>query len=123
MCVFEKSSKMREKCSQFKSFTFEYLNEKETERLLEKTESLLKSSSWRVFSIALAARCSRNCNCLNLQRPIQNLVKYKPLSANPTEWSSTLKQVVSNFPTNCLSLFDHFVGLALKGLRWSVLRK
>ena len=28
-----------------------------------------------------------------------------PLSANPTKWS------------NCLSVFDHFVGLVLKGLR------
>ena len=28
-----------------------------------------------------------------------------PLSANPTKWSNTL-----------LSIFDHFVGLALKGL-------
>ena len=32
-----------------------------------------------------------------------------PLSANPTKWSNTLK--------HCLSLFDHFVGLAFKGLR------
>ena len=30
-----------------------------------------------------------------------------PLSANPTKWSNTLK---------LLSVFDHFVGLALKGL-------
>ena len=35
-----------------------------------------------------------------------------PLSTNPTKWSNTLKQ----FPTNYLSVFDHFVGLALKGL-------
>ena len=39
------------------------------------------------------------------------------LSANPTKWSNTLKQSVGNFPTNCLSVFDHFVKLALKGLR------
>ena len=38
------------------------------------------------------------------------------LSANLTKWSSTLKQFVGNLPTNCLSVFDHFVGLALKGL-------
>ena len=38
-----------------------------------------------------------------------------PLSANPTKWSNTLKQCVANLPTNCLSVFDHFVGLALKG--------
>ena len=38
-----------------------------------------------------------------------------PLSANPTKWSNTLKQFVGNLPTNCLSVFDHFVKLALKG--------
>ena len=30
-----------------------------------------------------------------------------PLSANPTKWSNCL---------NCLSVFDHLVGLALEGL-------
>ena len=40
-----------------------------------------------------------------------------PLSANPTKWSNTLKQYVGNLPTNCLSVFDHFVKLTLKGLR------
>ena len=39
-----------------------------------------------------------------------------PLSANPIKWSNTLKHFVSNLPTNCLSVFDHFVKLALKGL-------
>ena len=39
-----------------------------------------------------------------------------PSSANPTKWSHTLKQFVSKFPTNCLSVFDHFLKLALKGL-------
>ena len=39
-----------------------------------------------------------------------------PLSANPIKWSNTLKQFVGNLPTNCLSVFEHFVGLALKGL-------
>ena len=34
-----------------------------------------------------------------------------PLSANPTKWSNTLKQFLGY-----LSVFDHFVGLALKGL-------
>ena len=38
------------------------------------------------------------------------------LSANPTKWSNTIKQFVGKLQTNCLSLFDHFVGLALKGL-------
>ena len=30
---------------------------------------------------------------------------------------NTLKQFVGDFPTNCLSVFDHFVGLVLKGLK------
>ena len=30
------------------------------------------------------------------------------ISANPTKWSSALKRFVGKFPTNCLSVFDHF---------------
>ena len=50
-------------------------------------------------------------NCLS-----NFFLKINPLRANPTKWSRTLKQFVDNLPTNCLSVFDHFVGLALKGL-------
>ena len=39
-----------------------------------------------------------------------------PLSVNFTKWSNTLKQFVCNMPTNCLSVFGHFVGLALNRL-------
>ena len=45
--------------------------------------------------------------------------KINPLSANPTKWSKTLKQIISKLLINCLSVFDHFVGLALKG--WNML--
>ena len=53
-----------------------------------------------------------------------DLTYYSPvllnsLSANFTKWSDTLKQFVGNLPTNCLSVFDYFVGLALKGLMFS----
>ena len=54
--------------------------------------------------------------------------EFNPLSANFTRWSNTLKQFVGKLPKNCLSkrfvcklptsffsVFDHFVGLALKG--------
>ena len=44
-----------------------------------------------------------------------------PLSANPTKWPNTLKQFAGKLPTICLSVFDHFVKLALKGLRLKVL--
>ena len=46
----------------------------------------------------------------------KTLATINPLNANPTKWSNTLKQFVGKLPTNCLSAFDHFVGLALKGL-------
>ena len=51
-------------------------------------------------------------------RPSRNLVNC--LSTNPTKWSNTLKQFVGILPTNRLSVFDHFVGLALKRLKVSV---
>ena len=43
--------------------------------------------------------------------------RFNPLSVNTTKWSNTHKQLVGSSPTNSLSVFDHFVGLALKGLR------
>ena len=48
-------------------------------------------------------------------RSLEGRTYFNPLSANPTKWSNTLKQF-GTLPTNCLSVFDHFVELALKGL-------
>ena len=42
--------------------------------------------------------------------------EFNPLNAKFTKWSNTLKQFVGKLPTNCLSVFDHFVGLTLKRL-------
>ena len=55
------------------------------------------------------------CGESNLHR---NTINWKDitLSAKIAIWSNTLKQFVGSFPTNCLSVFDHFVGLALKGI-------
>ena len=55
---------------------------------------------------------------LNYEEDIERLDRLIiiPSSANPTKLSNTLKQFVGNFPTNCLSAFDHFVILTLKGL-------
>ena len=39
-----------------------------------------------------------------------------PFKRQPGKWSNTLKQFVGNLPTSCLSVFDHFMNLALKGL-------
>ena len=41
---------------------------------------------------------------------------FNPLSANPTKWPNTLKQFVGKLSMNCLSVFGHFINLALKGL-------
>ena len=49
-------------------------------------------------------------NGTKLQRAVN------PLSANPTKWSNTLRKIVGNFLTSYLTVFDHFVELALKGL-------
>ena len=43
-----------------------------------------------------------------------SILALKVLSANPTKWSNILKQFVGD---SCLSVFDHFVGLAPKGLK------
>ena len=48
-------------------------------------------------------------------------IVFNLLSTNITKWSNTLKQFVgklstNKLPTNCLNVFDHFVGLAFKGL-------
>ena len=39
-----------------------------------------------------------------------------PLNANPIKWSDTLRKFVGKLPMNCLSVFDHFVELMVKGL-------
>ena len=43
-----------------------------------------------------------------------------PSSSNFTKWSNTLKQFVNQLGKNSLSVFDHFLGLALKGLSRSI---
>ena len=40
------------------------------------------------------------------------------MNDNPTKWPNTFKQFVGKLPTNFLSVFGHFVNLALKGLKF-----
>ena len=47
--------------------------------------------------------------------PKENVSKYRPLSAKPEKWSNTLKQIVGNLPTICLSVFDLLLIWRLKG--------
>ena len=69
----------------------------------------------------ICKRCTRLRIFLNKPEYALIISQYEwiclnPLSANPTKLSKKLKQFVTKLPTNCLSMFDHFVGLALKGL-------
>ena len=45
---------------------------------------------------------------------------FNHLSAKFIKWSNTLKQIVGKLPTICLGVFDHFSGLAFKGLIMSI---
>ena len=66
-------------------------------------------------NIGHTVRGKRTITSLSLTRKF--LFYVNPLSAKFIKWSNTLKQIVGNFPTICLSVFDHFSGLAFKGLR------
>ena len=44
-------------------------------------------------------------------------ININPLSANPTKWPQSRQS--RKLPTNCLSVFGHFINLALKGLKIS----
>ena len=46
-----------------------------------------------------------------------------PLRPTSTKWSNTLTHFVGRLPTNCLSVFYHFVGLALKRFTWPFLNR
>ena len=72
----------------------------------------------RVFFLENSIPWKKNSCSLDLLPRFCSLfwVLFNPLSANFTKWSNTLKQFVGNLPTNCSSVFDHFVGFALKGL-------
>ena len=50
----------------------------------------------------------------------QKLWNINHLNASFTKWSNTLKQFVGKLLTNCLNMFDHFVGLVLKELKTRV---
>ena len=62
------------------------------------------------------ARDSHYLSAINFKELFVQSKVFNPLSANPEKWSNTLKQIVGNLPTICLSVFDHFMNLTLKGL-------
>ena len=67
-------------------------------------------------------------SCINkiifhIESLIGNVVEnVNPLSAKLTKWPNTLKQFVGNLATDCLSVFGHFMRLALKGLMYLTMK-
>ena len=51
-----------------------------------------------------------------IKLPNKLWITFKPLSTKPAKWSNTLKQFVGYCRQIILSVFDHFVRLALKEL-------
>ena len=79
---------------------------------------LLTFNRFHVFvSIAGSEQANVYRGALSCVNIVTKCLKLNPLIANFTKWSNTLKQFVGQLPTNCLSVFDHSVGLALKGLK------
>ena len=75
----------------------------------------------KVLNGKLHFLCSAKCRLHfhqveNTSSNLQQRGMLNPLSANPTKWSNTLKQFVGKLQCVFLSVFDHFVKLALKGL-------
>ena len=61
----------------------------------------------------------RQSNSKHLHRLIETetqCISFNHLIGNPMKWSNTLKQLAGHLGTNCLSVFNHFEGLAPKGL-------
>ena len=84
----------------------------------------LKDCHWMIYEAILSFSnflfaCSNFANyiCVFLFLILDNIRHpgLNPLNANTTKWSNTLKQFIGNLLTNCLSVFDHLVNLALKG--------
>ena len=69
-----------------------------------------------LFNKALFSQCEQLYQEIFIENFIFDAVcacLTNPLSANPTIWSNTLKQLVGKLPTNCVIVFDHFVGFAV----------
>ena len=62
--------------------------------------------------------CKRRPTSNSLLKLFNIFMIYLYHLANFKKWSNTLKQFVRKLATNCLSVFDHFAGLVLKGLSY-----
>ena len=70
--------------------------------------------SWECLPLFFR-NCCRTLESIGIKWNI-GLKWINPLSTNPGKWSNALKRFLAKLPTNCLSVFDHLVGLVQKGL-------
>ena len=85
-------------------------------------QSVSFRSGWKL-ALCRSVSYTRCAGGLRWQEPLTMALKemrLNALSPNPTKWSNALKQFVSKLLKNCLSVFDHFLGLALKGFALSL---
>ena len=81
-------------------------------------------SKWKICRVeARTEKFEARTGSYENQAPVGLLDEFNPLRANPTKWPNTLKQFAGKLLTDFLSVFGHFVNLALKGLTKSVLMK
>ena len=91
-------------------------------KVLEKDRGLLKHQQSSAHNVAQRYVNAPVENHDVGEMTSSNITQLNPLSAKPKKWSNTLKQFVGKLLTNCLSVFDHFVRLALKGLKEPILK-
>ena len=75
------------------------------------THTQIIAENWFLKCNSVKLSFCKNRDCQIFKKNYVN-----PLNDNPTKWWKTLKQFVDKLPTNFLSVFEHFVGLAFKRL-------
>ena len=89
---------------------FQFTNGKQSKRAFVEISKIIQTTV-----ILLENHIANLKRSYNFESTLKICLNY--LSANFTKWSNTLKQFVAKLPTKFLSVFDHFVRLALKGLK------
>ena len=119
MVIYEILYKFYDKCCEAGIYTFQSILQEEALKLKKAWMKVL----WTVLLPSMGSWKKGIVLKLPSRKAFTDLFKltfwplfFNPLSANPTKWSNTLKQFVDKLPMNCLSMFDHFVKLVLKGL-------
>ena len=111
-------------CSFFSESTlvFTYLSKPSSTLTVEILES--RRVIFRTFSsIYDVALLRKQLQLTTKKRPGHLLDVFKPFKHEPHKMVKHPQTIRWLLPTNCLGVFNHFGGLALKGLKWAHLEK